>query len=79
VIPRKQIKGRSNAQAIDACIKKAIEMGLCSTTNVMDITVTVTDGKLMKLDNLPEADDLKARFAVKSKTGKALTQIVATE
>ena len=79
VCPRKQIKGRSNAQTIDECIKKAIEMGLCSTTNVMNITATVTDGKLVKIDNLPEADDLTARFAVKSKTGKALTSIVATE
>ena len=79
VIPRKQIKGRSNAQAIDACIKQAIEQGLCSTMKVTDITATVTDGKLEKLDNVPEAEDLAARFAVKSKTGKALTSIVATD
>ena len=79
VCPRKQIKGRNNAQTIDACIKQAIELGLCSTTNVTNITVTVTDGKLVKIDNLPEADDLAARFAVKSKTGKALTSIVTTE
>lgn len=79
VCPRKQIKGRPNASAIDACIKQAIEQGLRSTTNVQTISVTVTDGKIMKLDNLPEADELAARFAVKSKTGKALTSIVTTE
>jgi hypothetical protein len=33
----------------------------------------------MKLENLPEPDELAERFAVKSKTGQALTSIVATE
>lgn len=79
VCPRKQIKGRPNAQQIDACIKQGIEMGLCSTMNVSNITATVTDGKITAIDNVPEAEDLAARFAVKSKTGKALTQIVATD
>lgn len=79
VMPRKQVKGRPNASAIDACIKEAIEQGLRTTTDVQNITAIVTDGKIMQLDNLPEADELAARFAVKSKTGKALTSIVATE
>ncbi|MBV8762600.1 MAG: hypothetical protein JO257_35270 [Deltaproteobacteria bacterium] len=79
VMPRKQIKGRPNAAAIDACIKQAIEKGLRTTTKVADIEVTVTDGKIMKLDKLPEPDDLADRFAVKSqKTGQALTSIVST-
>jgi hypothetical protein len=79
VMPRKQVKGRPNASAIDACIKQAIEQGLRTTTKVQNIEVTVTDGKIMKLENLPEPDELAERFAVKSKTGKALTSIVATE
>ena len=79
VMPRKQIKGRPNASAIDACIKQAIEKALRSTTSVSNIEVTVTDGKIMNVENLPEPDDIAARFAVKSKTGKALTSIVATE
>lgn len=79
VMPRKQVKGRPNASAIDACIKQAIEQGLRTTTSVANITATVTDGKIIKLENLPEPDELAARFAVKSKTGKALTSIVATE
>jgi hypothetical protein len=79
VMPRKQVKGRPNAAAIDACIKQAIEKGLRTTTKVDEITVTVTDGKIMKLDKLPEPDEIAKRFAVKSKTGEALTSIVATE
>jgi hypothetical protein len=79
VLPRKQVKGRSNASAIDACIKQAIEQGLRTTTNVQDITAVVTDGKIVKLENLPEPDDLAARFAIKSKTGNALTSITANE
>lgn len=79
VMPRKQVKGRPNAAAIDACIKEAIEQGLRTTTKVGNIECTVTDGKIMKLENLPEPDELAARFAVKSKTGEALTSIVATE
>jgi len=78
VMPRKQVKGRPNASAIDACIKQAIEDALRKTTAVSSIEVTVTDGKLMKIDNLPEPDDIAAKFAVKSKTGKALTSIVTT-
>jgi len=77
VMPRKEVKGRPNASAIDACIKQAIEKGLRSTTKVDEITVTVTDGKIMKLDKLPEPDEIAERFAIKSKTGKALTSIVA--
>lgn len=79
VMPRKQVKGRPNASAIDACIKQAIEQGLRTTTKISSIEVTVTDGKILKLDNVPEPDELAARFAVKSKTGKAMTSIVATE
>jgi hypothetical protein len=79
VMPRKEVKGRPNASAIDACIKQAIERGLRTTTQVQDISVTVTDGKITQLDNLPEPDELAARFAVKSKTGKALASIVSTE
>lgn len=79
VMPRKQVKGRPNASAIDACIKQAIEQALRKTTSVQAIEVTVTDGKIMKLDNLPAPDQIAEKFAVKSKTGKALTSIVATE
>ena len=79
VLPRKQVKGRSNAPQIDGCIKEAIEGGLISTTKKSDITADVKDGKVLKLDKLPEPDDIKADFAVKSKTGKALDQIVATD
>ena len=79
VMPRKQVKGRPNASEIDACIKQAIEAALRKTTAVQTIEVTVADGKIMKLDNLPEPDQITEKFAVKSKTGKALTSIVATE
>jgi hypothetical protein len=78
VCPRKQIKGRANASQIDACIKQAIEAGLSSTTKVEGIVVTVVDGKLEKIENLPEPDALAARFAVKSKTGTALGSVVTT-
>ncbi|HEY4056579.1 MAG TPA: hypothetical protein VGM39_08215, partial [Kofleriaceae bacterium] len=78
VCPRKQIKGRPNASQIDACIKQAIEAGLSSTTKVSGIVVTVVDGKLEKIDGLPEADDLAKRFSTKSKTGEALGSIVST-
>jgi hypothetical protein len=33
----------------------------------------------MKLDNLPEPDDIAAKFKVKSSSGKALDSIVSTE
>jgi hypothetical protein len=79
VMPRKQVKGRSNAAQIDACIKQGIEEGLISTTKVSDIEAKVTDGKVMKLDNLPEPDDIAAKFKVKSSSGKALDSIVSTE
>jgi hypothetical protein len=55
----------------------AIEGDLNATCNVTDIAATVTDGKLEKLDNLPEADELSARTKVKRKTGKALDSIVS--
>lgn len=79
VCPRKQIKGRANAQQIDACIKEGIELGLGATLKGTNILATVTDGKITKLENVPEAEDLAARFSVKSTTGKALNQIVATD
>ena len=62
-----------------SAVKQAIEQGLRTTTKVANINAVITDGKVMKLENLPEAEDLVARFAPKSKTGKALTSIVATE
>ena len=78
VMPRKQVKGRSNAAQIDACIKQGIEDGLISTTKVSTIEASVTDGKVLKLENLPEPDDITAKSKVKSKTGKALDSIVST-
>jgi hypothetical protein len=78
VMPRKQVKGRTNAAQIDACIKQGIEDGLISTTKVSTIEASVTDGKVLKLENLPEPDDITAKSKVKSKTGKALDSIVST-
>lgn len=77
--PTRQIKGRPNAPTIDGFIKQGVESGLGSTLKVPDITATVVDGEITNIEKLPEPEEIAAQFAVKSSSGKALNQIVATD
>jgi hypothetical protein len=83
VLPRKLVKGRGNAGAIDTMIKAAVEEAIAESlagVSSKPIVATVTDGKLMKIEGLPEGADLKKRGkTVSKKTGEALDAIVLSD
>lgn len=79
VMPRKQVKGHANAATIDQVIKECIEGAIKTAPKCTSVTALVKDGKVEKLDNLPEGSDIAAHFKTQSKTGKALEQITSID
>lgn len=77
VMPRKQVKGHKNALTIDRVIKECIDGSLNAGTKRTNIAAVVKDGKIEKIDNLPEGDELAAEFKTRSKTGKAIDGITS--
>lgn len=83
VLPRKLVKGRTNAATIDTMIKAAVEEALTESLagiSSTPVVVTITDGKLMKIAGLPKSDALKKRGkTVSEKTGDAFDSIVLSD
>jgi hypothetical protein len=60
-------KSEQSAPAIDQMIKSSVENAVRSATSVTKIIATVRNGKVTKLDGLPDAKDIKKRSQVQSK------------
>jgi len=58
VLPRKQVKGHPNAAAVDAMIKEVVELSL-DVLGQKQIVATVKDGKVEKIENLPDLLKMK--------------------
>ena len=80
VLPRKQVAGRSNSAAIDAMIKDAVERALNEASGISTITAEIQNGKLTKLNGLPDPKKLKGKGMVSSvETGEALDAILLSD
>jgi hypothetical protein len=58
VLPRKQVKGHKNAAVIDTMIKEVIELAF-DLLGEKKVQATVKDGKVEKIDNLPDLLKIK--------------------
>lgn len=77
-VPYAQVKKHKNASNVDAMIKSAVEAALENTTGKKGIVAKVQDGKVRKINGLPDPKEIKAEAQVVSeKTAAPLSSVLA--